>query len=163
MRHLFWLESKEYTVDLRPAGKGEFDVTVGNARHRVLVETPCPGELLLNIDGRIYNVIVNSNTFSHSVYVNGRQFRFEKRSALKVLKEERGPLRRRDVKISMPGRVIEVLASPGDTVREGQPVLVVEAMKMQNEMKSPQAGRLSHVFFEPGDYVEAGAVLFTVE
>lgn len=163
MRRSFWLESKEYTVDLRQSGRSEFDVTVGDTRHRVLVETPCPGELLLNIDGRVYNIIVNSNTFSHSVYVNGRQFRLEKRSALKVLKEERGRTRRRDVKISMPGRVIEVLASQGDTVQEGQPVLVVEAMKMQNELKSPQAGRLSHVFFKRGDYVEAGAVLFTVE
>jgi biotin carboxyl carrier protein len=63
----------------------------------------------------------------------------------------------------MPGRGVDVLASQGDTVREGQPVLVVEAMKMQNEMKSPQAGRLSRICFKPGEYVDAGAVLFTVE
>jgi len=163
MNHAFWLESKEYKVGLQEVAKGEYEVTIGDARHRVLVESPCPGELLLNVDGRIYNVIVSSNTLSQSVYINGRQFRFEKRSALKMLKEERGRPRRRDVKISMPGRVVGVLAAQGDTVREGQPVLVVEAMKMQNELKSPQAGRVSRICYKAGEYVEAGAVLFTVE
>lgn len=42
-------------------------------------------------------------------------------------------------------------------------MLVVEAMKMQNELKSPQAGRLSRIGYRAGEYVEAGAVLFTVE
>ena len=163
MNHSFWLESKEYRVGLRELAKGEFEVTVGGAGHRVLVESPCRGELLLNIDGRVYNVIVSSDTISQSVHINGRQFRFEKRSVLNMLKEERIRPGKREVKISMPGRVVAVLAAPGDEVREGQPVLVVEAMKMQNELKSPQAGRLSRIGYRAGEYVEAGAVLFTVE
>ena len=115
------------------------------------------------MDGRIFNVIVRSNSVSHSVFVNGRLFRIEKRSALKILREEKGRQKKRDVKITMPGRVVQVMSNPGDEVQEGQPVLVLEAMKMQNEIKSPQAGRLARVCFQAGDYVEAGSVLFTVE
>jgi biotin carboxyl carrier protein len=163
MDRTFRLGSKEYQVGLRETAKGEFEVTVDDARHLVLAESPRPGELLLNIDGRIYNVVVSSDTLSESVYLNGRQFRFEKRAAQEARGEGKGRPGRRDVTISMPGRVVAVLAAPGDDVREGQPVLVVEAMKMQNEMKSPQAGRLSRIFYKSGQYVEAGAVLFTVE
>jgi biotin carboxyl carrier protein len=159
----FWLESKEFKVGLQKRSKSDFEVTVGGGRYRVLVESPCQDELLLNIDGKIYNVIVSSNTVSHSVYVNGRHFKIEKRSALNILKEERGRSKRRDVKTSMPGRVVEVLAGLGDPVREGQAVLVVEAMKMQNEMKSPQAGRVSRICVKAGEHVDTGAVLFTVE
>ena len=164
MNRFFWLESKDYKVGLRESAEGEFEVTVGDECHRVLVESPGQDELLLNVDGKIYNVIVSSDALSHSVYINGRLFKVEKRSALKILKEEeRGRPKRRDVKISMPGRVVAVLAAQGDSVREGQPVLVVEAMKMQNELKSPQAGRVSRINYQAGEYVDAGAVLFTVE
>lgn len=163
MNLFFWLESKEYKVSLQERSKSDFEVTVGSGRYRVLVESLGQDELLLNIDGKIYNVIVSSNTVSHSVYVNGRHFKIDKRSALNILKEERGRSKRRDVKISMSGRVVEVLAAQGDPVREGQAVLVVEAMKMQNEMKSPQAGRVSRICVKAGEHVDAGAVLFTVE
>jgi biotin carboxyl carrier protein len=159
----FWLEAKEYKVGLRELARGDFEVTLGDGRYRVLVESPCLDELLLNIDGKIYNVIVSSNTLSHSVFVNGRNFKVEKRSALRILKGVKGRPRRREIKISMPGRVVAVLAAEGETVREGQAVLVVEAMKMQNEMKAPQAGRVTRVYFGAGEYVEAGAVLFTIE
>jgi biotin carboxyl carrier protein len=163
MNFFFWLDSREYKVSLKERAKGDFEVTVGDRRSRVLVDSPCPDELLLNIDGKVYNVIVGSNTLSHSVFINGRHFQVEKRSALKILQDAKGRPRKREIKISMPGRVVAVLAAEGESVREGQAVLVVEAMKMQNEMKAPQDGRVTGVYFKAGEYVEAGAILFTIE
>src|SRR4030042_1598083 len=81
----------------------------------------------------------------------------EKRAALKLLREEKGRQKKKDVKITMPGRVVQVLAASGDEVKEGQPILVLEAMKMQNEIKTPQAGQLTRILFRAGGYVEAGA------
>lgn len=109
---------------------------VGDKRCDISVEFVGRDELLLNINGKIFNVIVNSNSLSHSVYVNGRLYRIEKGSGLKFLKEEKGKAKKRDVKITMPGRIVQVLAREGEEVREGQAVLVLEAMKMQNEIKS---------------------------
>jgi biotin carboxyl carrier protein len=51
----------------------------------------------------------------------------------------------------------------GEKVREGQAVLVLEAMKMQNEIKSPQSGTITRIVPKAGDSVEAGSLLFTVE
>ncbi len=163
MNFLFWLGQKEVKVSLEAAGDNLIRVSFGGTTYDVLAEFIGQEEILLNVDGRIFNVIVRSNSVSHSVFVNGRLFRVEKRSALKILREEKGRQKKRDVKITMPGRVVQVMSNPGDEVQAGQPILLLEAMKMQNEIKSPQAGRLVRVCFRAGDYAEAGSVLFTVE
>ena len=163
MNFLFWLGQKEVNVSLEAAGDGLLRVSVGDATYDVFAEFIGQEEILLNVDGRIFNLIVHSNSLSHSVFVNGRLFRVEKRSALKILREEKGRQKRKDVKTTRPGRVVQVLAASGEEVREGQPILVLEAMKMQNEIKAPQAGQLTNVHFRAGDYVEAGSILFTVE
>jgi len=163
MNFSFWLGQKECSINLEERDKNVFRATVGDRSYEVSAEFITRDELLIKIDGKVYNVVVNSNLLSHSVYVNGRHFRVEKRSAFKILREEKGRLKRRDVKITMPGRVVQVMAQEGDEVRTGQPVLVLEAMKMQNEIKAPQAGKICRLNFRAGDYVEAGAVLFSVE
>jgi biotin carboxyl carrier protein len=63
----------------------------------------------------------------------------------------------------MPGKVIRVLVAAGDPVEAGQGLVVVEAMKMQNEMKSPKAGRVVEVKTKPHAAVAAGDVLVVVE
>ncbi|HEY3587060.1 MAG TPA: biotin/lipoyl-containing protein, partial [Myxococcaceae bacterium] len=63
----------------------------------------------------------------------------------------------------MPGKVVRVLVAPGDPVTEGQGLVVVEAMKMENELKSPKAGTVVEVFAKEGSAVEANAKLLTVE
>jgi biotin carboxyl carrier protein len=63
----------------------------------------------------------------------------------------------------MPGKVIEVLVAEGDNVEKGQGLVIVEAMKMENEVRSPIAGEVKEIKVKPGDAVEGGAVLLIVE
>jgi len=63
----------------------------------------------------------------------------------------------------MPGKVVRVLVSPGDGVRAGQGLVVVEAMKMENEIGAPRAGRVKGVDVSPGQNVETGARLVVLE
>ena len=63
----------------------------------------------------------------------------------------------------MPGKIVELLAGPGDAVSRGQGVIVVEAMKMQNEVKSPKDGVIAEVRVAAGDTVTAGQVLVVIE
>jgi len=62
----------------------------------------------------------------------------------------------------MPGKVVRVMVKVGDTVAEGQDLLVVEAMKMENAVQAPAAGRVQELFVAPGDAVEAGAPLVVI-
>ena len=63
----------------------------------------------------------------------------------------------------MPGKVVRVLARMGDEVVEGQGILVVEAMKMQNEIRAPKAGKLQRLLVDEGRAVNAGDVLAVVQ
>jgi biotin carboxyl carrier protein len=63
----------------------------------------------------------------------------------------------------MPGKVLRVLVAPGDEVKPRQPIVVVEAMKMENELSSPRGGRVKDVVVGEGVSVEAGRLLVVVE
>lgn len=63
----------------------------------------------------------------------------------------------------MPGKVVRVQTEAGASVEKGEGVIVVEAMKMQNEMKSPRAGVVVSIKVKPGDTVNAGDVLAVIE
>jgi biotin carboxyl carrier protein len=67
------------------------------------------------------------------------------------------------VKAIMPGKIIRVLVAEGDTVAEGDVICILEAMKMENELKAPQAGTVKALYVQPGQDVESGAVLADVE
>lgn len=74
--------------------------------------------------------------------------------------DDKGP---RKLIAPMPGKVVRVLAEPGSEVEAGQGVLVVEAMKMQNEIKSPKKGVVQKIAVQTGGTVNAGDVLAVVE
>ena len=120
-----------------------------------------PGVYSVIADGASFEVRVTGNQIS----IGGHRFIIEiddprqwKRSA-----HAAGAHGRVSITAAMPGKVIRVLVNAGDEVAEGQGIVVVEAMKMQNELKAPRAGRVTSVAVNAGDSVIAGAVLATIE
>jgi biotin carboxyl carrier protein len=67
------------------------------------------------------------------------------------------------VRSPMPGKVVKVLVKPGDVVKSGSPVMVVEAMKMENELRAPRDGTVREVRVLEGEAVEANQTLATIE
>ena len=104
------------------------------------------GELLITLGGRSVNATVNGRRTGRAAADTGA-----------------GAHGDQPVVAPMPGRVVRVLVSPGDDVAVRQAVVVVEAMKMENELRSPKAGRVKEVNVAPGTSVEAGRVLLVVE
>jgi biotin carboxyl carrier protein len=68
-----------------------------------------------------------------------------------------------DVVTQMPGVVVRVVVAEGDDVQEGDVLLIVEAMKMENEFRAPVTGRVTHIAVEAGQALEAGSHMLTVE
>lgn len=66
------------------------------------------------------------------------------------------------ISTAMPGVIVRVLVETGQTVSEGDPVIVVEAMKMENELRAPRDGVVSAIHVGPGDAVDAGALLVSI-
>jgi biotin carboxyl carrier protein len=101
------------------------------------------------------NVIVGQERFSVSVR-DPRSFRSRRRSGA----SEQGVMK---IKAPMPGKVVRILAPAGSQVEIGQSVVVIEAMKMQNELKAPKTGVVKKISVAEGAAVEAGQALAEVE
>jgi biotin carboxyl carrier protein len=69
----------------------------------------------------------------------------------------------KDVKAPMPGLVLEIAVSPGDQVQEGDTLIILEAMKMENVIKAPGDGTIKSVVVKPKDAIEKNAVLIEME
>ncbi len=121
---------------LQPGMSREVQVVPGTQR----------GEVLVGIDGRTVAATFN--------------VRRSKRRGADGASSAKGD---QAVVAPMPGRVIRVLVSAGDEVAARQSVVVVEAMKMENELRSPKAGRVKEVSVTPGTLVETGRVLVVIE
>jgi acetyl/propionyl-CoA carboxylase alpha subunit len=125
-----------------------------------VVETE-PGVYSVLIDGASYEVRV----LGGEVTVNGHLFEI----ALDDPRQWRRPnglagaQGRVSINAPMPGKVVRLLVAVGDQVTAGQPVVVVEAMKMQNELKSLRPGRVTAIRVQENDSVNAGAVLLVIE
>jgi biotin carboxyl carrier protein len=160
-----WLEigGRRRRVEL-PAGAGDgaVDCLVDGRVVAADVRMLRPGVMSLVVEGRQYRCVLDRD----GVVIGGRRFAFEVQDP-RSLQGRRGagagaegP---RAVKAPMPGRVVRLLVEAGDEVAEGQGVVVIEAMKMQNELKSPKTGRVVRVAVVVGDAVGSGDVLAVVE
>lgn len=69
----------------------------------------------------------------------------------------------KELKTGMPGKIIEIFVKEGDIVKENKPLLIMEAMKMENEMRSTRDVKVKQICVKQGDSVEAGAVLIKFE
>jgi len=109
-----------------------------------IVPGPRPGELLVGLEGRTINVFVNGRRSAHA----------------DATSHGHGLI---SIAAPMPGRVVRVLVAAGEEVAARQGVVVVEAMKMENELRAPRAGRVKEVSVAAGTSVEAGRILAVIE
>jgi len=170
---IVWLEidGKRRKVEFRPADggsassgalNGELECVVDGRPLLVNVQSIKPGVLSLLVGGRQYRCVLDGA----SVLVNDQRSAFEvsdPRSLQTRVGVGAGQDGARPVKAPMPGRVVRVLVQVGDEVDAQQGLVVIEAMKMQNELKAPKAGRVIRVAVAEGDAVQAGGLLVVVE
>jgi biotin carboxyl carrier protein len=114
---------------------------------REITVTPAgrPGGLLVGLDGRTIAASVNARRTGRVAADAGGHAHGEQAVAA-----------------PMPGRVVRILVAPGDQVAARQGVVVVEAMKMENELRAPREGIVTEIAVIPGSAVETGAVLVVI-
>ncbi len=117
----------------------------GRSRDLQVAPAAGPGDVLVTLDGRIVSAAIDrrrtARGWADGVAHDGEQA----------------------VVAPMPGRVVRVLVAAGDEVAARQGLVVVEAMKMENELRSPKAGRVKDIAVTPGMSVETGRVLIVIE
>ncbi|MFB3827288.1 MAG: biotin/lipoyl-containing protein [Bryobacteraceae bacterium] len=145
---------------------GECRFRLDNGRERIAdVRAAEPGVYTAILEGRSYEARVERTHSGAVVFIDGHRFELEVRDPRRWDRRTgaAGLAGRQTVAAPMPGRVVRVLVRAGDAVEAGQGLLVVEAMKMQNEMRSPKAGRVVSIAAAEGATVAAGEALAIVE
>ena len=167
MAFLAKLADQTYRLEIEDVGKSVYKISIDG--HEFLVDGKKTGRTnySLIVDNRSFEIEVDNSEDEYRVLVDGRNYRVhmvdERRVRVGGAQGGRELHGRQKVSVPMPGKVIAVLVSEGDAVEKGQGLVIVEAMKMENEVRSPINGEVKEIRVEPGETVEGGAVLVMVE
>jgi biotin carboxyl carrier protein len=157
------IAGKIRTVEYTP---GEPFIALDGEVVAVLGQILRPGVLSLIVNGCAWRVVLEDDASDPAVHVVGERiaYRIDDPRSLKGRRARfAGAVGPKAIKASMPGRVVRLLAQKGEAVEEHQGVVVIEAMKMQNELKTPKKGRVAELRVVPGDTVVAGDVLAIID
>ena len=159
---------RHYQIELTRDGE-TVNAVIDGQSYEAEVSEPEPNVYLIKRDGKIYEAYVAPSSGPDQpkkVTIRGREFEVrlidpKRLRGVGGAGEHAGGLA--EIKTAMPGKVVRRLLEVGATVWKGDGVLVVEAMKMQNELKSPKDGTVKEIRVTEGDTVSAGDVLALVE
>jgi biotin carboxyl carrier protein len=142
------LEGRSYPFDWEVLGEGEFHMRSGTTNYHIrFLEQQPDGYLLFEVNGQLYRTRV----------------RDEKQQLLNELGFGRDPSPGEfTLTAPMPGKVLQILVDEGGEVREGDSLVILEAMKMENELRAPVSGRVTSIHCRTGTSVEKHDTLVTI-
>jgi biotin carboxyl carrier protein len=154
------IDGREVPLHLERQG----DVWVANGRPASVLEVE-PGVYSILLDGRSFEARIERTPAAWAVTIAGRRFEIEISDPRRLSRRGRSPLRegRETLVAPMPGKVIRLLAAQGAHLEAGQGIAIIEAMKMQNEVKSPKSGRLTTLHIQEGATVAAGDLVAEID
>lgn len=165
MRYYVTVEGRTFEVDLT----GTAPAVDGEAVSAELTRVPGTPTLHLLVNGRSFVLVARRGKGdAWEIHLDGERYEVdvvdERTRAIRAMtgkgSSDHGP---RPIRAPMPGLVVSVAVRAGDEVEVGQSVAIIEAMKMENELKAESAGVVRRVAAEPGQPVEKGAVLVELE
>jgi len=162
MRYFVTLHDTEIPVDVTAVPGGGFDVRVDDRRVDAdLVEVN--GALSVRVGDRVLDLAVEGKPPELGVVTGGYRgyvtVESERQKAASAARGGRSAATQNAIVSPMPGRIVKVLVVDGQEVAAGEPVIVVEAMKMENELRAPRAGTVGKILVAVGDRVESSATL----
>jgi biotin carboxyl carrier protein len=141
------IEGRLYRLDLRPtSGDALFSLMVEHASHEVLVEE-AEGGMEVIVGGQLFHILVQDEW-------QRRLANIQRKGAVETGQTV--------LRAPMPGQVVRTEVEPGAVVKRGQGLVILSAMKMENEIRSPRDGRVVAVHVAEGDKVEQNADLITI-
>ncbi len=162
MRLLLSYGARDLDLQVVPDGTG-FVVAVEGQERRV--EGTIGGSMRARVDGRPIEAWVRRQGENVIVEMRGHAYTFrlrDPRAPKLARRSAHADLTRGELHAPMPGLIVKVLAEEGDEVEAGRPIVVIEAMKMQNALAAPVSGRVRSITVAPGIAVETGQLLLAI-
>ncbi|MCK6482096.1 MAG: hypothetical protein L6R43_18700 [Planctomycetes bacterium] len=166
MKYRVRVDGREIPVEVEERAGAPAVTVEGRALQASLTRIRGDGAWTLLLAGRSHCAVVEEGAAGTTVTIGSRAFRVEVEDEREAAahsvhpSHEEGP---RVIRSVMPGIVREVLAAEGEAVEGKAPLLVLEAMKMQNEVRADRAGRVARIHVAPGTTVARGDALVTLE
>jgi 3-methylcrotonyl-CoA carboxylase alpha subunit len=157
---LFRWGETEYALAATAVGPDRWRLTIADQLHEAGGERGSDGILAIILDGMRRTARVLDHGDATAVFVEGESWFFEMIDPLAPPADAASASGR--LTAPLPGRVVQVFVTAGDAVRQGQPMMVVEAMKMEHTIAAPRDGSVAAVHFAPGDLVEEGVELIAL-
>jgi len=156
------VDDQTIRVDVKKQDE-KFCVFLNGEAKQVEVIDERGSHMTLIIDGRPFDVVFADN---NTIIVNNQEYTIDifDEQVAKLMKTSAGKSQKQElvVKAAMPGLIIEVCVKEGETVSDGQGLLIIEAMKMQNEMCSSRDGVIAKINVEKGQTVNRGDKLIVI-
>jgi len=166
MNYIATIGEKEVRVTVREVGVARYAITIDGQEHLVDAHQVHSSVWSVLYGVTSFEVDVQGKDEEYEVLIDGDCYKFslmnEQRKAL-LRAGGKGAAGKAMVTSPMPGKVVKLLVSEGEEVKANQGVIVVEAMKMENELKSAVAGKVQEIFVKEGEVVESGTKLLLVE
>ena len=166
-KNLAHKETPAAEVELESLGGGRYAVTLEGRTFEVESLVLPNGAVSMIVEGKSFSVEFDEKGDEVSVLLRGQLTRFDVADERKLrMREATAGFTvegKQTVTAPMPGKIVKIFVKVGDAVTEGQGLVVVEAMKMENELKSPKAGKVTEIITKEGATVENGAPLVVVE
>ena len=144
-------------------------VKVNDSEYDVEISHLSPYTYLIKINNKVYHITTNKlEKDKYSFLIDGHYFETIVRTKLEeevvnVLSKSANNNGNRVIKSPMPGLVLRINKNVGDQIEEGEPLILLEAMKMENEIRSPSSGVVSEIYVQPHSSVEKNQTLLTIK
>jgi biotin carboxyl carrier protein len=156
----------KHEIEIKRGG-GRVVANIDGRNYDVEVSEPEPNVYLIKHQGKIFEVSVSQDAAGVTkarMGANELDIRITDPKRLRGASDADGTVEGpAEIKTAMPGKVVRILTQVGAEVEKGDGIIVVEAMKMQNELKAPKAGTVKEIRVSEGTTVAAGETLVTVE
>lgn len=160
------IDGKKINIKL----KDDRSAKIGKRKSNYELITANCNSHLLKIDERVYEIYYNSkDDDGYSVTIDGETFELVCRTTLQekakqlIEAAQSGASKEIEVRSPMPGMIVKINKKPGDKVKLHESVVLLEAMKMENDIKSPREGVIKEIVGEEGTAIEKNVFLFSVE
>jgi len=165
MKYTAIVDGERLDVELVRTITGAIEAEIDGKKYVLDLQSVEPGVYWLQWKNRSIEISVSSNGDGYAVAVSGRRLSVEvidSRAALRKAGRQ-GDAGAVELRAPMPGKVVKVLVREGDSVQSNQGLIVIEAMKMQNEVKSPKSGVVRKLGVKESAAVNSGDLLAIVE
>ncbi len=166
MNYYVKLGGDELLVEVDETGVAQFKVAIEGKKTEVDAHRVSKNTWSVIIGCRVYEVDLTMKDEEIDILIGGDRYTLrvlnEQKRALHSVREAAGG-GKQQITAPMPGKVVKILVKEGEEVEGNQGVIIIEAMKMENEFKSKASGKVKEIFVNEGDVVDGGAKLLLIE